>query len=360
MNLLKKIFINFLYLKEFLLINIYFFFENKKIVIFYFSSPGYRENLEYFYKFINNNKLSIYTIFRQKKNDNFENRSKVFFLGQRWVRFLKKVDIVISPSVCLDFKTTINIYYHHDILDSPLGSSRMIYYNLNNYRKVDFILVANSIVQNYLQYNLLKIFKKKQIPKIEIVGYNKINKLSKRKAQKQILIAPTNRNAFPSGTSILDQVYLKRLIIELRKEYKNYKIVLRPHPNNREFDMRFLSSFDVSIDNSSDYEKVYSESALMITDFSGTAFTYALRFKRPVIFLIRKKIYKIPGFLTSYYRSNLKFIGKASSIKNLNKDIRYLLCNNYQKRIYSFRKKVFNFDQNKALKTFLEKYINNF
>ena len=144
MNLLKKIFINFLYLKEFLLINIYFFFENKKIVIFYFSSPGYRENLEYFYKFINNNKLSIYTIFRQKKNDNFENRSKVFFLGQRWVRFLKKVDIVISPSVCLDFKTTINIYYHHDILDSILIHLYYLYFCHHQYHFHDILCASFS------------------------------------------------------------------------------------------------------------------------------------------------------------------------------------------------------------------------
>ena len=176
MGLLKKIFINLIYLQQFLLINFYLFFEKKKIAIFYYDGFAYRGNLDGCYKFINHKKISVYTIFTRRINDEFENKKKTFFLGNRWLKFLKKIDFVISPNVCLHINTKINIYYHHDILDSPIGFSYLEYDNYKAFQQVDYIFVANKIVKDFLNIGFLKFFKKEKIPKIEVVGYQKIDK----------------------------------------------------------------------------------------------------------------------------------------------------------------------------------------
>ena len=145
--------------------------------------------------------------------------------------------------------------------------------------------------------------------------YPKLNfllreKVIKKKVNKNIIIAPTDFNAFPELTM---QPYLGEIIIKLLQE--KYKIIYRPHPSNAKLKkvLDLVKKFDgfsnFEFDESSNYFETYSGSNLMITDISGTAYTYAFLTKNPVFFYSRneKKIQD------SYYR-NLNFFKDRSKI----------------------------------------------
>ena len=65
-------------------------------------------------------------------------------------------------------------------------------------------------------------------------------------------------------------------------------IIFRPHPSNlnclKSEINNLFKKIKFKLDKSIDY-KVYNSSLCLITDISGTAYTYAFLTKRPVIFL---------------------------------------------------------------------------
>lgn len=73
----------------------------------------------------------------------------------------------------------------------------------------------------------------------------------------------------------------------------NLKVIFRPHPvsfNDEDKDLvkriinRHSSNSMFQIDNSKNYMETYEETDFMVTDLSGTGFTYAFTFEKPVIF----------------------------------------------------------------------------
>lgn len=72
------------------------------------------------------------------------------------------------------------------------------------------------------------------------------------------------------------------------------KTIFRPHPASFEHDLdmkvisricdRYSGNDLFCLDNSKDYSTSYSKARIMITDLSGTGFTFAFAYKRPVIF----------------------------------------------------------------------------
>ena len=95
---------------------------------------------------------------------------------------------------------------------------------------------------------------------------------------------------------------------------EKYEITYRPHPSNAKLKkvLDLIKKFDkyqnFKFDISSNYYESYSLSNLMITDISGTAYTYAFLTKNPVIFYSRNE--KIQN---SFYR-NLNFFKDRSKI----------------------------------------------
>ena len=125
----------------------------------------------------------------------------------------------------------------------------------------------------------------------------------KKTQKKSIIIAPANFLAYPNDTMLYDS----ERIIEKIKNITNLKIIFRPHPINRIF---FKDNFEniyvntllskyskdkrVIFDFSEDYSKCYSDSAVMITDLSATAFTYSFLTFNPVLFYSPKPDAKRP------------------------------------------------------------------
>ena len=175
-----------------MLLSFRLYFEVKKVVIFFYTGKGYRNNLEYFRSFFDKNKYKIYTIFQYKLNERSEKVNDVFFIGHRWLRHLNTSDVLFTASVCTDIRTKLNVYFHHDIIDTPLGDEKTERENYKIYLKTDIILVSNKFVRNKFINDLTKYFPKKIKPKIFYVGYNKININPKAQINNNILVAPTN------------------------------------------------------------------------------------------------------------------------------------------------------------------------
>ena len=79
-----------------------------------------------------------------------------------------------------------------------------------------------------------------------------------------------------------------------------FKVILRPHPLNLQradeyFHVveslveKFSKHSSFELDDGKDYSKSYSESSMMISDISGTAYTYAFAYCKPVLFFKPKK-----------------------------------------------------------------------
>ena len=145
--------------------------------------------------------------------------------------------------------------------------------------------------------------------------------------------------------------YLEPLIESLINKTKS-DIIYRPHPSNRSHPntIKILKKFRHNkkfiFDDSVDYFENYIKSYCMITDLSGTAYTYAFFTKQPVIFFSKNEnlIKKLNYDELSYFKDrneigvitedvnqiintlfNIKnvILNKNNSIKLLEKDMFY-------------------------------------
>ena len=82
----------------------------------------------------------------------------------------------------------------------------------------------------------------------------------------------------------------------VKNSSKKHKLIFRPHPvsfYDEDSDLieaiikANSSNVNFNLDSSENYFNSYSSSDLMITDLSGTGFTYAFAFEKPVIFIDR-------------------------------------------------------------------------
>lgn len=113
---------------------------------------------------------------------------------------------------------------------------------------------------------------------------NELKSSERVKNQKTILLAPS------WGKSAILSKYGNKIINSLIST--GYKIVIRPHPQSftAEAEMlknmmsKYPSNANLEWNRDNDNFKVLSEADILITDFSGVIFDYALIFERPVIY----------------------------------------------------------------------------
>ena len=92
--------------------------------------------------------------------------------------------------------------------------------------------------------------------------------------------------------------FLDSIIEEILKNDK-FKIIYRPHPvdlRNKEKKLvikniyeKYKNQSKFSLDDNTSYLESYKKSKILITDFSGTAYTYAFSKLRPVIFFSKNE-----------------------------------------------------------------------
>jgi hypothetical protein len=349
-------------------------FERKKIIFFYFPVKAYSENiLEINDKIKNSKKFKTYFLYNRNSADIIKKYKNSFFLDFDLVKyipfnkiFLKKIDIFISSYVNYVFPpNSTNIYICHDIADAPMVNQNIekkIFLSLNRY---NYICLSSDLVVQYYKKKFLSYLGSNIKPKLVNTGYlkldNVIKKLKKYKSKKQkILIAPTYSLMMNDYNMSDDLVKIIDYLLILKE-----KVIYRPHPidlttrGNLKLIKFIIKNFEkklnFEIDLSTSYLKSYSDAKLLITDFSGTAYTFSYATLKPAIFFSKneKKLLKSKNKNLSYFKDRKDIGVICSEVKKLKGIISKIKKKDYSysKKIYILRKKRIKYLNNSLNKT---------
>ena len=164
---------------------------------------------------------------------------------------------------------------------------------------------------------MFKRYDIEKIPNLKEIGYLRIDYLLKKYSEKlkvkknSIVIAITQFEGFPEFTI---SNYLKDIISELLNK-TSYNVILRPHPSNRnhikihELIGIFKRNTRFQCDFSENYVDTYAKSQILITDMSGTAYTFAFLTLCPVIFFLPND-----DAIKKYSYGNLKYFKNREKV----------------------------------------------
>ena len=348
--------INF-FLSIYSLIYIYFYTnkvkkKNKKNKIIFFYFPV-KINQKSLLKLIQKLKIEKNIFILLGYNRNTEKQIKYeknsFFINLGYIKFLHNINLFISSYLVYEYpKKSTRIYINHDIYDAPMVNKNIERNIFDSFKKLDYIFLSSEISIQYFR-NKINFYLKKMYHKnlsLENTGYLKlddvINKLEKTKNNNNsILFAPTSGVMLKKFNS---KKYIKLIISTILNKSK-LNLIYRPHPldinteEKRKYIINIVSEYKKNkrffFDDNSSYIKSYADSSLMITDFSGTAYTYAFSTLKPVIFysLSEKDLQK-----TNYIKLNYFIDRKKIGLINIrNEDlIRYIFLIKNKKLFFRY------------------------
>ena len=357
---------NFVNLINIIYLNLFFLIRKKilkkKIIIFFHPQKKHKsENIIFIENLLNGYDKKKYDVL-YFYND-FQNKKNYYLVKERYLNFLFNIDLFINNYITDNFpKNCKKIYIHHNIYDDPWVSKKKEKETCKRLSKYNFIFIATKEAKIGAE----KMFKKNKIesPNIIEVGYFKLDYLLnkiKYKVKDSIIIAPTLIIGF-SKYSIVNN--LESIIKNILKK-SNFKIIIRPHPRDRQnriyvrIQKKYSSNLRISFDQSSNYLEAYTRSKLMITDISGTAYTFAFLTLSPVIFCENKGIKIDSDYLKLNFFKNRNIIGKINKdFHTIDKSL-FFLNKNYKtfyKNIINLRGKIKYLNKSKIT---IKKHITN-
>ena len=285
------------YLKSFqsiLIINLTFFFSkfrNKKTILFFHPVDDLKNIHDFYLKKLSKKLGKNFIIINCHKSIKDLSKDNHFYISYLSLKFIFFCNIFISNNISDIFPIfSKKVYIHHSIYDTPLVDKKKEHEVEKRLSKYDYIFISCKKVINVFE-NLFKNYTK---PILIESGYLRFsflkNSFTKNYNKKKIIIAPTGIDSFKTLS------LKKKLSIMINILNKNkYFVILRPHP--RDVNKNFYQNLKKKnknnklflFDDSKNYLKIYNDSALMITDLSGTAYTYAFLTKKPVIFFSIKE-----------------------------------------------------------------------
>jgi hypothetical protein len=326
----------------------------KRTISVYFPDSAYRGQVGDILNKLKERNFNTITFIGTIYKDKYEEMDNVYYGGHGIISQMNFVDLFICATYAQDLPANSKkVYFMHDIHDSPVSKEKDILKLILEY---DYHFAPSSSVLERVKKQIYQARSEGYLKKQKLIGlipggYIKLDQnlelFKKHRKEEKILIhAPTVMD-----TDIEDLACLPRhseLIIDaLLQNFPDYKIIFRPHPHTAKTtpalriaekhknNPRF--TFD---DDGSFYMNNYAKSALMITDFSGTAFTYALTTLRPVVFFSHNENAFQNKFNNFKYTDDRNKIGVvAQSIDELTNSVRSLLKdkNKYEPRIKCFR-----------------------
>ena len=283
--------------------------NKNKTIFFYFPVKAYYQNIIDINERLNRNKkLNLFLIYNDSSYEILKNNKNSYFLDINYLKFipfsnffLKRVNLFISSYVNYVFlPESKNIYICHDIADSPMVNANLEKKIFLSLGKLHYIFLSSSTVVEYFRSKFVEFgHNVNNIPELINTGYLKLdkvmNELKKIKNTKShILLAPTfsgqmkNYNMSSKLDTVIDNI--------LRS---GEKIIFRPHPldlttNGKIKDIhKIVEKYNINsnffYDNSHSYMDSYSKAKILITDFSGTAYTFAYATLRPVVFFSKNE-----------------------------------------------------------------------
>jgi hypothetical protein len=330
-----------------LIINLYIwskkiFNKNFKVVFFYFPVKAYQDNmLELIDEINKENNLEVIIGYTSSGSKGVKNYNKAFFLNLGYLKFVKNVNIFISSYLVYDFPSSLQkIYINHDIYDAPMVEKKIENDLIERLNRYNYIFLSSEISMVNIQKKIETFSTNKNInKKISLVntGYLKLDHVYKKVsnnnvAEDSILLAPTLSSMFRGYNLSEHLIDLVKKILENKK----FKLIYRPHPGDllnseqkiivNDIHKMFRNNKNFTLDDNTSYIESYTKSKILITDFSGTAYTYAFAKLRPVIFFSKNETnLKKSNFNNLFYFRDRLDIGTiVENIDNLNNKV-YLI-----------------------------------
>ncbi|MCH5322405.1 MAG: CDP-glycerol glycerophosphotransferase family protein [Helicobacter sp.] len=260
------------------------------------------DNAEHFYRYLSKNHPECNIVFALRKNSKDYERLKkegfklVSFASKEFEEALKKSSKIVSSNADLyltdyfggdTLKTKDFIFLQHGVIKDDLSTWL-------NKRKIDCFITSTrqeyeSIAKDYNAYK----FSSKEVVLTGLARHDSLL-LDTKTPLKQILIMPTWR-LYITGESVGNSsqkyynskftqsryfnfwnAFLQNKILKELCEQYHYQIIFSPHPNN----MPHLKDFKLPPyihinENNQSLQKLFKESALLITDYSSVAFEMA-------------------------------------------------------------------------------------
>ena len=316
-------------------------FLNKdlKIIFFYFPVKSYQNNiLELIDRIRQEKNIEVILGYNLGSSREVKNYEKTFFINLGYLKFIKQVDIFLSSYVVYDFPDSTNkIYINHDIYDTPMVDSEKEKNLIETLSKCDYIFLSSDIAISALQKKINYHSVSENVDKKTLLintGYLKLDHVYKKikndkSTENSILLAPTLSSMLKDYNLDEDLDSIINGIIDK----SNFKIIYRPHPvdlanpkkrliiNNIYKKYKDNKNFDLDFNTS--YIDSYKKSKILITDFSGTAYTYAFSKLRPIIFYSKNENNLIKSNFNDlyYFKDRLKVGRIVQNIDNLNEEI---------------------------------------
>ena len=365
---ISKILRFLLSIKSIIFINLFIRIKKKlnkdlKIVFFYFPVKSYQNNILELKDEIKKEKnLEVILAYNLGSSNEVKNYNKAFFLNLGYLKYVNSVDIFLSSYVVYEFPNSFNkIYINHDIYDAPWVNPEKEKKLIKTLKGYDYIFLSSDIAISDLQRKInqyldIKIVEKKT--SLINTGYLKLdhvyqNLKNSNSIEDSILLAPTLSSMLIDYN--LDR-FLDTIIEEILKN-DQFKVIYRPHPGdiiNKEKNLtiknineKYKNQPNFSLDDNTSYLESYRKSKILITDFSGTAYTYAFSKLRPVIFFSKNEEKLIKSDLNElFYFKDRTIVGKIiQNIDRLNEEIYSTdkLINYYSNEIELLRSKRIKF-----------------
>jgi hypothetical protein len=320
--------------------------------------------------FLISNKFSHSDI-KKKKNSMLIDFSYLKFIP--FSKFLLgKINLFISSYVSYVFPpNSKNIYISHDIADAPMVNKNIEKKLFLSLLKNNYIFLSSAVVVKYFNDKFTKYFPDKKIkkPKLINTGYLKLDHVRKelrnyKYKPDSILIAPTASHQMKEYNISSDIVKL----IEGLLKYKKERVIYRPHPldltkkGNKNLINKIITKYqnfsNFELDVSKSYLKSYAKAKYLITDFSGTAYTFIYSTMKPVIFYSRNEKNLQKGeFKSLMYFKDRKKVGYIVRNKNeLLKKAKKINKNHktIKQKIYNLRKERIRYLDKSLNKTYNE------
>tara|TARA_Y100001970_G_C14189501_1_gene834498 strand:+ start:748 stop:1908 length:1161 start_codon:yes stop_codon:yes gene_type:complete len=316
-----------------------FFNKNLKIIFFYFPVRAYQDNiLELVNEIKKNKNIEVILGYNLGSSNEIKSYEKAFFINLGYLRFIKYIDIFLSSYVVYNFPKSLNrIYINHDIYDTPMVDFEKEKSLIDTLNKCNYIFLSSDIAISALQKKInhhTDKTKEDKKPLLINTGYLKLDHVYKKLNNDQIsedsvLLAPTLSSMLKDYN--LDE-FLDRIIKEIL-ENTDFKIIYRPHPVDKidkEKSLIINNIFEkyqhnkkFSLDSNISYIDSYKKSKILITDFSGTAYTYAFSKLKPIIFFSKNENELMKSNLKElfFFKDRLNVGRIVQNIDNLNEEI---------------------------------------
>lgn len=358
----------FLSIKSIMFINLLITFkkifnQDLKIIFFYFPVKSYQNNiLELIDEIRKEKNLEVILAYNKGSSKEVKNYDKAFFLNLGYLKYIQNIDIFLSSYIVYEFPNSLNkIYINHDIYDAPWVNPEIEKKLINTLVRYDYVFLSSDISISDLKKKINQhpdIKSNKNKISLINTGYLKLdhvyqNLKKNNSAEESILLAPTLSSLLTDYN--LDK-FVDSIIEEILKNDK-FKLIYRPHPGdliNKEKKLvikniyeKYRNQSNFSLDDNSSYLDSYKKSKILITDFSGTAYTYAFSKLRPVIFFSKNEKKLIKSELNElFYFKDRGTVGKIiQNIDRLNEEIFSIekLINYYSTEIDLLRSKRIKF-----------------